>query len=492
MVDGLDLDETYGIVLAGEGWHPGVIGIVASRLVEEMGRPTILVALDGDEGAAPAGRSRAFDLHAGLAACAATCSCAIGGHRAAAGVTVARDRVTEFAARFNAVARARARRRRTSSRSCASISSCRSTTSRPSWRRCLRHFEPFGVGNPAPALLARGVPLAGPPRPSRRTASSCACTRARATLDAVALGGGPSDRGAGGRPAGRRGLPASSATSGTARAACRPRSADFRCEDGAGRVACASWPGGGAAARIAAPAGDRVRPTADRVREAWMSIVHRRGCRRPACWICSPGRGRSDSRRCRAAPRDADFVEQAPAALRASGNTRRRSAPVTARRVHRADALRVRRRPRRARVRRRLCRPPVWPGAGGRAGRSAGRGAVRDLLGIEHRNERGPAGRRGPAGVWRHGDHDLPTPIDGGRRRRRRAIIRSGAQRPDDSVMPSGAMTRIAIYAGSFDPITRGHEDLMRRSLGFVDRLVVAVATNSPSSRCSPWRNGST
>ncbi|HET7631584.1 MAG TPA: pantetheine-phosphate adenylyltransferase [Gemmatimonadaceae bacterium] len=39
-------------------------------------------------------------------------------------------------------------------------------------------------------------------------------------------------------------------------------------------------------------------------------------------------------------------------------------------------------------------------------------------------------------------------------------------------------MTRIAVYAGSFDPITRGHEDLMLRSLGFVDRLVVAVATN--------------
>jgi pantetheine-phosphate adenylyltransferase len=39
--------------------------------------------------------------------------------------------------------------------------------------------------------------------------------------------------------------------------------------------------------------------------------------------------------------------------------------------------------------------------------------------------------------------------------------------------------SRIAIYAGSFDPITRGHEDLMHRSLEFVDRLVVAVTTNS-------------
>lgn len=39
-------------------------------------------------------------------------------------------------------------------------------------------------------------------------------------------------------------------------------------------------------------------------------------------------------------------------------------------------------------------------------------------------------------------------------------------------------MPRVAIYAGSFDPITRGHEDLIRRSLGFVDQLIVAVATN--------------
>lgn len=39
-------------------------------------------------------------------------------------------------------------------------------------------------------------------------------------------------------------------------------------------------------------------------------------------------------------------------------------------------------------------------------------------------------------------------------------------------------MTRIAVYAGSFDPVTRGHEDVMHRCLAFVDRLVVAVATN--------------
>jgi pantetheine-phosphate adenylyltransferase len=46
-------------------------------------------------------------------------------------------------------------------------------------------------------------------------------------------------------------------------------------------------------------------------------------------------------------------------------------------------------------------------------------------------------------------------------------------------ILPDVPNSRIAIYAGSFDPITRGHEDLMHRSLEYVDRLIVAVATNS-------------
>jgi phosphopantetheine adenylyltransferase len=44
------------------------------------------------------------------------------------------------------------------------------------------------------------------------------------------------------------------------------------------------------------------------------------------------------------------------------------------------------------------------------------------------------------------------------------------------SILPRVPNSRIAIYAGSFDPITRGHEDLMHRSLEYVDRLIVAVA----------------
>ncbi len=90
-----------GYVVAGEGWHEGVIGIVASRLVERYNRPVVMIA--GTDGAwKGSGRSvAAFDLHAGLAACAAHLE-RYGGHRAAAGLTIAADRVETFAAAFAA------------------------------------------------------------------------------------------------------------------------------------------------------------------------------------------------------------------------------------------------------------------------------------------------------------------------------------------------------------------------------------------------------
>ena len=99
-VDALDLDNTFGIVLAEQGWHPGVIGIVASRIVEET-----RAADDHDcarrRRGKGLGRARSpFDLHAGLTACR-DLLIRYGGHRAAAGVTIAASRVDAFAERFN-------------------------------------------------------------------------------------------------------------------------------------------------------------------------------------------------------------------------------------------------------------------------------------------------------------------------------------------------------------------------------------------------------
>src|SRR5205814_9029004 len=100
----MDLDSTFGIVLAEEGWHPGVIGIVASRMVEEFGRPTVLIALAGDQGKGSGRSIPKFDLHGALGQ-SREHLLRYGGHRAAAGVTIARDKVRDFAARFNEVAR---------------------------------------------------------------------------------------------------------------------------------------------------------------------------------------------------------------------------------------------------------------------------------------------------------------------------------------------------------------------------------------------------
>jgi len=90
-----------GYVLAGEGWHEGVIGIVASRLVERYNRPVVLIA--GTDGHwKGSGRSvAAFDLHGALGACSSHLV-RFGGHRAAAGLTIEPERVETFAAAFAA------------------------------------------------------------------------------------------------------------------------------------------------------------------------------------------------------------------------------------------------------------------------------------------------------------------------------------------------------------------------------------------------------
>ena len=92
-------------VLAGEGWHPGVVGIVASRIAERHHRPTVLVALDGGRGTGSGRSIPGFDLLAGLDACAAHLT-RHGGHRAAAGLELDADALDDFRAAFVAHAEA--------------------------------------------------------------------------------------------------------------------------------------------------------------------------------------------------------------------------------------------------------------------------------------------------------------------------------------------------------------------------------------------------
>jgi len=100
-----ELAEAPGRVLAGAGWHPGVVGIVASRMVERHGRPVVLIALDGEGRGRGSGRSiPGFDLLGALDACAEHLV-RYGGHRAAAGLELEAGRLEDFRRAFAAHAR---------------------------------------------------------------------------------------------------------------------------------------------------------------------------------------------------------------------------------------------------------------------------------------------------------------------------------------------------------------------------------------------------
>lgn len=97
--------STKSLVVHGEGWHPGVVGIVASRLVERFRKPTVVIGVDPSTGVGRgSGRSIAdFDLHEALTRCAELLV-GYGGHKAAAGLTIAREAVSDFAQAFSRVA----------------------------------------------------------------------------------------------------------------------------------------------------------------------------------------------------------------------------------------------------------------------------------------------------------------------------------------------------------------------------------------------------
>jgi single-stranded-DNA-specific exonuclease len=156
------LQDSFGLVLAREGWHAGVIGIVASRIVEETGKPTLLIAVTGNEGKGSGRSIPAFDLHGALSGCR-DLLLRFGGHRAAAGITIAKDRIPEFAHCFDAAARAVLRPEDLAPEVRIDLELGLEEIT-PELESLLRHFEPYGIGNPGPTLLARGVRLSGAPR----------------------------------------------------------------------------------------------------------------------------------------------------------------------------------------------------------------------------------------------------------------------------------------------------------------------------------------
>jgi single-stranded-DNA-specific exonuclease len=145
--------------VAGADWHEGVIGIVASRLVERYHRPVVLIAgTDGDWKGS--GRSiPAFDLHGALGACTALLG-RWGGHRAAAGLSIPEENVEPFAEAFAQRAAAELAEEDLEPVTPIDAVVARGADLSLDLSAELGRLAPFGLGNPAPTLLAPGCGLA--------------------------------------------------------------------------------------------------------------------------------------------------------------------------------------------------------------------------------------------------------------------------------------------------------------------------------------------
>ncbi len=155
-----DPDRDYGLVLASEGWHPGVIGIVASRLVERLHRPTVMIALDAatGEGKGSARSIAPFHLYEAIRDCSEHLV-RFGGHRMAAGCSIRADRVDGFREAFNA----RARAVLSEDDLVPEVRIDLEMELRQADHdlvRMLRHAGPFGAGNATPVFAARNVAIA--------------------------------------------------------------------------------------------------------------------------------------------------------------------------------------------------------------------------------------------------------------------------------------------------------------------------------------------
>ncbi len=159
--ESFDPDSQHAIVLASQDWHPGVIGIVASRIVEQYYRPTVLIALDGDSGRGSGRSIPGFHLYDALQACESHLL-QFGGHRAAAGVQIRADEIEAFRDSLNAVAHEWLGPEDLLPKIRIDHELSMTEVSAELWR-FLNHFGPYGQGNPKPVFLARDVALHGAP-----------------------------------------------------------------------------------------------------------------------------------------------------------------------------------------------------------------------------------------------------------------------------------------------------------------------------------------
>jgi single-stranded-DNA-specific exonuclease len=187
----LDGDDCRAIVLAGEGWHPGVIGIVASRLVDRFNRPTIVIALNGDLGQGSGRSIPGFHLTKALEACSGHLD-GYGGHEMAAGMKIKPENLDAFRRAFCEHASAVLKPEQlVAELNLDGLAELRQVTT--ALVADLHRLGPFGHGNRKPLLVCKGLELAAPPRRVGKTGDHLQLyvRQGSDTIKCIAFGHGP-------------------------------------------------------------------------------------------------------------------------------------------------------------------------------------------------------------------------------------------------------------------------------------------------------------
>jgi single-stranded-DNA-specific exonuclease len=154
--------QTHAAVIAGDGWHRGVIGLAASKIAERLHRPCVVISLDGDIGHGSARSIAAYHLFDGLTACRDLLE-KFGGHSHAAGLSIRRDCVAEFRRRLNEHAASCLTEEDLLPALSVDAEIAANELSFQLWQD-LRALEPFGAGNPRPVFVTRNFRVLGEPQ----------------------------------------------------------------------------------------------------------------------------------------------------------------------------------------------------------------------------------------------------------------------------------------------------------------------------------------
>lgn len=159
---GLDHPDRKTIVLSDDQWHTGVIGIVASRIIDKFYRPTILLNTQNGTAQGSARSIDGFDLHAALSTCSEHLE-SFGGHKMAAGLKLATEKIPDFMQAFEQYTRENLRDQKMV---CPVMidAVCPIADITPRFVKELSLLEPFGPGNPEPLICTKSVRLISQPR----------------------------------------------------------------------------------------------------------------------------------------------------------------------------------------------------------------------------------------------------------------------------------------------------------------------------------------